>query len=419
MNSVKKSVYTPTMQMHRLRVRGRAGSPARIPIMKLKYRLQELRWVSAIFLSGTVISTLVGLPIFLYHFGGQINLWLHGVVFVGMFIASGLSITLGYHRLFSHLSFKAKWPVRLFTLIFGATAMENSVLEWCSDHRRHHKHTDDDADPYNIQLGFLHAHIGWVVFRPIGGDVPLTNVNDLKADPLVRWQHKWWGVIGIVVGYGLPALIGWLAEGGVGMAAGLLIGGAARQVMVHHMTFFINSLCHTLGGQPYSNRCSAKDSWFMSLFTFGEGYHNFHHEFQHDYRNGVKPWQFDPTKWSIRVLEKLGLVSNLRRVPNETIALTEIREKQRRLDEQLSGHRETICEKAQRLFTEAQEELAAAHEIWEKSKKEYAHALRQQIDTTKEQLSELQQRLEQSVLELRQAIRDWHNAHQGLVLQLA
>ena len=407
------------MQMHRLRVRGRAGSPARIPIMKLKYRLQELRWVSAIFLSGTVISTLVGLPIFLYHFGGQINLWLHGVVFVGMFIASGLSITLGYHRLFSHLSFKAKWPVRLFTLIFGATAMENSVLEWCSDHRRHHKHTDDDADPYNIQLGFLHAHIGWVVFRPIGGDVPLTNVNDLKADPLVRWQHKWWGVIGIVVGYGLPALIGWLAEGGVGMAAGLLIGGAARQVMVHHMTFFINSLCHTLGGQPYSNRCSAKDSWFMSLFTFGEGYHNFHHEFQHDYRNGVKPWQFDPTKWSIRVLEKLGLVSNLRRVPNETIALTEIREKQRRLDEQLFGHRETICEKAQRLFAEAQEELAAAHEIWEKSKKEYAHALRQQIDTTKEQLSELQQRLEQSVLELRQAIRDWHNAHQGLVLQLA
>ena len=419
MNSVKKSVYTPTMQMHRLRVRGGLALRPTPPIMKLKYRLQDLRWVSAIFLTGTLLTTLIGLPLFLYQFGSQINWWLHGTMFVGMFIASGLSITLGYHRLFSHLSFKAKWPVRLFTLIFGATAMENSALEWCSDHRRHHKHTDDDADPYNIQLGFLHAHIGWVVFRPIGGDVPLTNVNDLKADPLVRWQHKWWGVIGIVVGYGLPALIGWLAEGGVGMAAGLLIGGAARQVMVHHMTFFINSLCHTLGGQPYSNRCSAKDSWFMSLFTFGEGYHNFHHEFQHDYRNGVKPWQFDPTKWSIRVLEKLGLVSNLRRVPNETIALTEIREKQRRLDEQLSGHRETICEKAQRLFAEAQEELAAAHEIWEKSKKEYAHALRQQIDTTKEQLSELQQRLEQSVLELRQAIRDWHNAHQGLVLQLA
>ena len=419
MNSVKKSVYTPTMQMQRLRVRGGLALRPTPPIMKLKYRLQDLRWVSAIFLTGTLLTTLIGLPLFLYQFGSQINWWLHGTMFVGMFIASGLSITLGYHRLFSHLSFKAKWPVRLFTLIFGATAMENSALEWCSDHRRHHKHTDDDADPYNIQLGFLHAHIGWVVFRPIGGDVPLTNVNDLKADPLVRWQHKWWGVIGIVVGFGLPALIGWLAGGGIGAAAGLLISGVARQVMVHHMTFFINSLCHTLGGQPYSTQCSAKDSWFMSLFTFGEGYHNFHHEFQHDYRNGVKPWQFDPTKWSIRVLEKLGLATNLRRVPNETLALTEIREKQQRLDEQLSGHRETICEKAQRLFTEAQEELAAAHEIWEKSKKEYAHALRQQIDTTKEQLGELKQQMEQSVLELRQAIRDWHNAHQGLVLQLA
>ncbi|MDP7440990.1 MAG: acyl-CoA desaturase, partial [Verrucomicrobiota bacterium] len=192
-----------------------------------------------------------------------------------------------------------------------------------------------------------------------------------------------------------------------------------RLVMVHHMTFFINSLCHTLGRQTYSTECTAKDSWFMALFTFGEGYHNFHHEFQHDYRNGVKPWQFDPTKWSIRALEKLGLVSSLRRVPNEVIAVAEIWEKQRRLDERLSVHRETICEKAQRLFAEAQEELAAAHETWEKSKKEYAHALRQQLDTTKEQLGELKEQMEQSVLELRQAIRDWHNAHQGLVLQLS
>ena len=386
--------------------------------MKFSYRLHHLRWVSAIFLIGTLLTTLIGLPVFLYHFGGQINWWLHGAVFVGMFTASGLSITLGYHRLFSHLSFKASWPVRLFTLVFGATAMENSALEWCSDHRRHHKHTDKKNDPYNINLGFFHAHIGWVLFRPVGGEVPLINVNDLKADPLIRWQHKWWGAIGIMVGFGLPTLIGWLAEGGIGALAGLLIGGVTRLVMVHHMTFFINSLCHTLGRQTYSTECTAKDSWFMALFTFGEGYHNFHHEFQHDYRNGVKPWQFDPTKWSIRALEKLGLVSSLRRVPNEVIAVAEIWEKQRRLDERLSVHRETICEKAQRLFAEAQEELAAAHETWEKSKKEYAHALRQQLDTTKEQLGELKEQMEQSVLELRQAIRDWHNAHQGLVLQL-
>ena len=157
----------------------------------------------------------------------------------------------------------------------------------------------------------------------------------------------------------------------------------------------------------------------MSLFTFGEGYHNFHHEFQHDYRNGVKPWQFDPTKWSIRFLEFVGLASDLRRVPRETIDIAEIRETERQLVERLSAHKETICEKAQRLFTEAQEELTAAQETWEKSKKEYALALRQQIDSTKEQVSELQQQLELAVLDLRRAISDWHDAHQGLVLKLA
>ena len=383
-----------------------------------KYVRNAVHWGNIIALMGTLAITVLALPIFIWQYGADLSWWVHGSLFVALYIFSGMGITFGYHRLLAHLSFKVRWPVKMAALLGGATAMQDSALSWCSDHRRHHKHTDDDDDPYNIQLGFLHAHVGWVVFRPIGGDVPLTNVNDLKNDSLVRWQHKWWGVIGIVVGYGLPALIGWLAEGGVGMAAGLLIGGAARQVMVHHMTFFINSLCHTLGGQPYSNRCSAKDSWFMSLFTFGEGYHNFHHEFQHDYRNGVKPWQFDPTKWSIRLLEIIGLTSNLRRVPNETIEIAEIRETERRLDERLSAQKETICGKAQRLFTEAQEELATAQKTWEKSRKEYAHALRQQIDTTKEQMNELQQQLEQAVLDLRQAISDWHDAHQGLVLKL-
>ena len=264
--------------------------------------------------------TLIGLPIFCYYFGGQINWWLHGTMFVLMFIASGLSITLGYHRLFAHLSFKAKWPIKFLTAVFGATALENSILEWCSDHRRHHKHTDQEDDPYNIQRGFLHAHMGWIMLRPLNGESPLTNVNDLKQDPLILWQHKWWAVIGILVGFGLPALIGFLAGGVMGGVAGLLMGGVTRLVAVHHMTFFINSLCHTLGTQPYSNKCSAKDSWLMALFTFGEGYHNFHHEFQHDYRNGVKPWQFDPTKWTILLLEKVGLVFDLRKASAKAIA---------------------------------------------------------------------------------------------------
>ena len=281
--------------------------------------MKNIRWLNSVFLITTLLVTLIGLPVFCYYFGGQINWWLHGTMFALMFIASGLSITLGYHRLFAHLSFKAKWPIKFLTAVFGATALENSVLEWCSDHRRHHKNTDQDDDPYNIQRGFLYAHMGWILLRPINGDWPLTNVNDLKKDPLLGWQHKWWGLIGIFVGFGLPALIGFLMEGGIGALAGFLIAGVARLVMVHHMTFFINSLCHTICTQPYSKRCSAKDSWLMALFTFGEGYHNFHHEFQHDYRNGVKSWQFDPTKWMIWVLSKLGLTSDLRKASESKI----------------------------------------------------------------------------------------------------
>ena len=287
--------------------------------------MKNIRWLNSVFLITTLLVTLIGLPVVCYYFGGQINWWLHGTMFALMFIASGLSITLGYHRLFAHLSFKAKWPIKFLTAVFGATALENSVLERCSDHRRHHKNTDQDDDPYNIQRGFLYAHMGWILLRPINGDWPLTNVNDLKKDPLLGWQHKWWGLIGIFVGFGLPALIGFLMEGGIGALAGFLIAGVARLVMVHHMTFFINSLCHTIGTQPYSKRCSAKDSWLMALFTFGEGYHNFHHEFQHDYRNGVKPWHFDPTKWAIWLLSKLGWTYDLRKASSEKILFAEKR----------------------------------------------------------------------------------------------
>src|SRR6185312_3004705 len=113
--------------------------------------------------------------------------------------------------------------------------------------------------------------------------------------------------IAILMGFVLPTALGWMVGGWWTALGSLLIAGVARVVFVHHMTFFINSMCHTLGRQPYSSRCTARDSALMAWLTFGEGYHNFHHEYQHDYRNGVKPWQFDPTKWCIWLLYKTGL----------------------------------------------------------------------------------------------------------------
>jgi stearoyl-CoA desaturase (delta-9 desaturase) len=132
-------------------------------------------------------------------------------------------------------------------------------------------------------------------------------------------------LLAVLMSFGLPTLLGGMWDGWIGALGGFLIGGVAKVVVIQHGTFLINSACHTIGRQPYSTRCSARDSFLLALFTAGEGYHNYHHEFQHDYRNGVKPWQWDPTKWLIWILSKLGLTRDLRRVPSETILATQAR----------------------------------------------------------------------------------------------
>ena len=257
------------------------------------------------------------MPLYLWHFGFD---WFHFAVAAALLTATGFSITLGYHRLFTHATFRAKLPIRLFTLIFGAAAFENSVLMWASDHRRHHKHVDHDEDPYDISKGFFHAHIGWLLFK-LWPQPPFDNVADLKKDQLVMWQHRHIHLLAVLISFALPTLFGALWNGWVGALGGFLIGGVAKIVVLQHCTFLINSACHTIGRQPYSTKCSARDSLLLAVFTFGEGYHNYHHEFQHDYRNGVKPWQWDPTKWLIWTLSKLGLTNSLRRVPAEAIHL--------------------------------------------------------------------------------------------------
>ncbi len=295
------------------------------------FPFERVNWKTSIFLITTTLVSLIFVPIYLATHGLP-----HWQFQLGMFffyvVATIMSITLGYHRLFSHLSFKAKWPVKFFTLVFGAAAFENSCLSWASDHRHHHKHVDHDGDPYDISRGFFYAHIGWLLFKL--DPMPVQdNVADLQRDKLVMWQDKWVHLIGFVVGLIIPPVLGYLV-GGWSVALGcFLIAGFLRIVVVQHCTFFINSLCHTLGTRPYNSGNSARDSAIMAVFTCGEGYHNYHHAFQHDYRNGVKPWQFDPTKWMIWLLSKFGLTSNLRRVSDAKILLAEMREAKRLIDQ--------------------------------------------------------------------------------------
>jgi len=347
----------------------------------------RINWQTSSFLIGTLFLALTATPAYIWHFGiDRFQI----IFFFVMAIFTGLSITLGYHRLFSHITFHAHWAVRLFVIIFGAAAFENSVLLWCSEHRRHHKHVDHEDDPYDISKGFFHAHIGWLLFK-INPEPPFDNVADLERDPIVAWQHRHIHLLAFLMSFVFPALVGF-AWGGAQCALGaFLIAGIARVVCVQHSTFCINSMCHTVGKRPYSTRCSARDSWLMALVTFGEGYHNYHHEFQHDYRNGVKPWQFDPTKWSIWLLNKLGLASKLRTVPSERILLAELAEAQRQLQVKLDLP----------LPAETHGVIMDTYERLQETAREWAHHRAQDLEVTREMLAELRADLKDALDSLR------------------
>jgi stearoyl-CoA desaturase (delta-9 desaturase) len=219
-------------------------------------------------------------------------------------------------------------------------------------------------------------------------------------------------LIGATVNLAVVPAIGWLWGGWQSALGALLIGSVLRVVLVQHSTFCINSFCHMIGNRPYSTRCTARNSWLMAIFTFGEGYHNYHHEFQHDYRNGVKPWQFDPTKWAIWTMSKLGLTSQLRRVPTEKILLAEIAEKQRQLNAKMAAKPSKACETTRHLIEVAHERLHQAAQNWEVRKAEYVRATEKKIEASKEKLAQLQGDFEEAAANLRKAIQEWQEAHQ-------
>ena len=186
-----------------------------------------------------------------------------------------------------------------------------------SDHRSHHRHVDGDADPYNINRGFLWAHIGWIFFDDLSDTRAPSNVRDLERSRLVRLQARLYVPLAVIVGLGLPFAIGLAFDRPWG---GMLWGGLVRTVFVHHCTFLINSAAHFFGERPYSTEISARDNGWLALLSYGEGYHNFHHAFPGDYRNGIAWYHWDPTKWTIRSLSLARLAWGLRRTPATAIA---------------------------------------------------------------------------------------------------
>ena len=263
-------------------------------------------YATTILFSLISIGALIGVPLFgfLYGYG-----WLDWTMFGILYVLSGLGITVGYHRLMAHRSFDCPDWVKTGFLIVGGWALENSAFKWAADHIRHHAHTDHEQDPYNAQRGFWYSHCGWLFFTDAHTDEKYA--SRLRQDPVVMWQHRYYMPI-VVSGLGLTFVVGFLHNGWIGGLGCFLLAGVGRTFAVLNSTFCINSICHLWGRQPYGQADSSRDSWLVSLLTFGEGYHNYHHTYQSDYRNGPRWYNFDPSKWIIFVLSKIGLASSLR-----------------------------------------------------------------------------------------------------------
>jgi stearoyl-CoA desaturase (delta-9 desaturase) len=241
--------------------------------------------------------------------------WIAGAIALAFLVLTTFSVSAGYHRLFTHGAYEAHWLLRLFLAFFGAAAFEGSVFKWVTMHRQHHQGVDTDDDPHDIKKGFWWAHIGWVVFG-FGASRIEPNIDDLKKDPILRFQDRYYAAVAILSGVLLP----WAVGGYFGDPwGGLCIGSFLRMVFFHHVTWFINSWAHTFGSRPYDRTITARNSFPLALLTMGEGYHNFHHVFPYDYRNGPRALDWDVTKWIVYLMSFVGLSRNLVRADQAAI----------------------------------------------------------------------------------------------------
>lgn len=273
---------------------------------------RKTKWAGVILFAVLISCGVIGTPFYLYHHGiTRAEL----ILFFFYFFATGLSITVGYHRLFSHATYKTNNLVRFLLLFFGAATYEESALKWASQHRQHHQFTDTDKDPHNSKRGFWYCHIGWILLYK--HSVNQDNVKDLLQNKLVMHQHKYYNAWALVSGILLPMGLGFL----IGHPLGAFVMTVClRMFLVMNEAFLINSYAHMVGDNHYDKKLSAKDHWLGALITNGEGYHSFHHKFPNDYRNGIKWHHWDPTKWVIHLLSLIGFTWDLKRTSASAIA---------------------------------------------------------------------------------------------------
>jgi stearoyl-CoA desaturase (delta-9 desaturase) len=355
---------------------------------------QKKDWVNIVFLTLTPIIGVVGTALYTWQNG--FALWMPLLTFA-MYLLVGMSICAGYHRFFSHKSYEASRPVQAFFAFFGAMAAQNSILWWSSSHRVHHKHVDEDWDPYNIRRGFWWAHIVWIFYKNEERDGTFANSPDLLKNPVVMWQHRWHKVILIIGGFGIPTAIGAMFGDPI---AGLLWGGFLRLAIIHHTTFFVNSLAHTWGKPIYNAEVSARDNGIVALLTLGEGYHSFHHRFPSDFRNGIRWHDWDPAKWFIAGLKAVGLADDLRVTALPQIEQARMSAAIKLVEPRLAASKDKLADEVRRRLNEAVEHLEAAFALWRQHVQERAEGVTKRWKATRRQ----------SHRHVRQSRRQWKSA---------
>jgi stearoyl-CoA desaturase (delta-9 desaturase) len=254
--------------------------------------------------------------------------WHDIAVFLIMYIPLTLGITVGFHRHLTHRAFKAKPWVRGTLAALGSMAIEGPVTAWVADHRKHHAFADREGDPHSPHVdvapgwrgalqGFFHAHVGWLFIHTQRANKE-RYAPDLQADPIIRRIDRtflFWVLLGLI----LPFWLGFLLSGfsWMGALTGLLWGGAVRMLVLHHVTYSINSICHVFGRRRFTTDDHSRNVAWLSIASMGEAWHNNHHAFPTSAAHGLRRWEIDPSAMVIRGLERLGLVWDVVRVSPE------------------------------------------------------------------------------------------------------
>jgi stearoyl-CoA desaturase (delta-9 desaturase) len=368
-------------------------------------------WTTGGFIIGYHVALLVGLPFYFYYRPPHADLI---VVSIVLLVLTEIGIGAAYHRFYAHRCYTLSKPVEAVLLFLATLATQGSALRWSHDHRLHHSFPDTVDDPYSIKRGFWHAHVLWLFekSRPIDEK----RVPDLLANRLVVLQHRFAGTLSMVGNFLVFLLIGWLVGDFLGA---FVLAWWTRLLLSHHLTWFINSLCHCWGERTYSREHSSVDNYVLAVLTVGEGYHNFHHTFPNDYRNGVRWYHVDPTKWLVWCLSKLGLAGNLKRASPVRIKKRLLAEDRQLLLERVQQHvragRDELEQRIERLAESIQGKLGRQVALVERIRS------LEQVSRDRRAVRATSRPMRVELRALRQSLRrDWKAWHRlcGTVLHL-